>query len=46
VNLEDPDPACALDFVPRVSRPAPLRCALSNSYGFGGNNTTVVFGRA
>jgi 3-oxoacyl-[acyl-carrier-protein] synthase II len=46
VNLEDPDPAYGLDFVPRVARTAPLRCALSNSYGFGGNNTTVVFGRA
>jgi 3-oxoacyl-[acyl-carrier-protein] synthase II len=46
VNLEDPDPACGLDFVPRTSRPATLRYALSNSYGFGGNNTTVVFGRA
>lgn len=46
VNLERPDPVCALDFVPRESRPATLRHALSNSYGFGGNNTAVVFGRA
>jgi 3-oxoacyl-[acyl-carrier-protein] synthase II len=46
VNLEEPDPACDLDFVPRTSRPAALRYALSNSYGFGGNNTSVVFGRA
>jgi 3-oxoacyl-[acyl-carrier-protein] synthase II len=46
VNLEEPDPACGLDFVPRASRPATLRRALSNSYGFGGNNTTVVLGRA
>src|SRR5205814_459754 len=46
VNLENPDPAWALDFVPRTSRPAALRRALSNSYGFGGNNTTVVFARA
>ncbi|MCC6765346.1 MAG: beta-ketoacyl-[acyl-carrier-protein] synthase family protein [Deltaproteobacteria bacterium] len=46
VNLDEPDPACRLDFVPRASRPAALRYALSNSYGFGGNNTTVVFGRA
>ena len=46
VNLEEPDPACPLDFVPRHSRPAALRYALSNSYGFGGNNTSVVFGRA
>jgi 3-oxoacyl-[acyl-carrier-protein] synthase II len=46
VNLDDPDPACALDLVPRASRPAALRYALSNSYGFGGNNTSVVLGRA
>ncbi len=46
VNLHEPDAACGLDFVPRTSRPAELRYALSNSYGFGGNNTTVVFGRA
>ena len=46
VNLDEPDPAWRLDFVPRASRPATLRHALSNSYGFGGNNTTVVFGRA
>ncbi len=46
VNLDDPDPTSGLDFVARTSRPAALRCALSNSYGFGGNNTTVVFERA
>jgi 3-oxoacyl-[acyl-carrier-protein] synthase II len=46
VNLDDPDPAWGLDFVPRRSRPAALRIALSNSYGFGGNNTAVVLGRA
>ncbi len=46
VNLEDADPACELDLVPLTSRPATLRYALSNSYGFGGNNTSVVLGRA
>jgi len=46
VNLEDADPECALDLVPLHSRPATLRYALSNSYGFGGNNTSVVLGRA
>ena len=46
VNLEQPDPACDLDCVPMRSRPATLRYALSNSYGFGGNNTTLVLGRA
>jgi 3-oxoacyl-[acyl-carrier-protein] synthase II len=45
VGLEEPeDPD--LDFVPRQSRPAALRLALSNSYGFGGNNTSLVIGRA
>jgi 3-oxoacyl-[acyl-carrier-protein] synthase II len=46
VNLEENDPACDLDFVPRTSRDASIRFALSNSYGFGGNNTTLVLGRA
>ena len=46
VNLEEPDPACDLDCVPMRSRSTTLRYALSNSYGFGGNNTTLVLGRA
>ncbi len=46
MNLDEPEPGFRLDFVPRASRPATLRYALSNSYGFGGNNTTVVFGHA
>jgi 3-oxoacyl-[acyl-carrier-protein] synthase II len=46
VNLEEPDPAWDLDLVPRQSRAASPRYALSNSYGFGGNNTSVVLGRA
>ena len=41
-TLVEPDPECDLDYVPRVSRPAALRTVLSNSYGFGGNNTSVV----
>jgi 3-oxoacyl-[acyl-carrier-protein] synthase II len=45
VNLDEPDPACDLD-LPRVGRDARVEYALSNSYGFGGNNTSVVFGRA
>jgi 3-oxoacyl-[acyl-carrier-protein] synthase II len=46
VTLEEPDAAFPHDFVPRRSRPARLRWALSNSYGFGGNNTSLVIGRA
>ena len=41
-TLREADPECDLDYVPRVSRPAALRTVLSNSYGFGGNNTSVV----
>ena len=46
VNLEEPEPEWALDLVPGGSRDATLRYALSNSYGFGGNNTSVVLGHA
>ena len=42
VNLEDPDPECDLDYVPGAARDAALSIAVSNSYGFGGNNTSVV----
>ena len=45
-TLEQPDPECDLDYVPRVSRTQTLRTALSNSYGFGGNNTALVLRRA
>ena len=41
-TLRDPDPECDLDYVPGESRPAPLRTVMSNSYGFGGNNVSVV----
>jgi 3-oxoacyl-[acyl-carrier-protein] synthase II len=42
VTLEQPDPECDLDYVPAAPRPASLRTVLSNSYGFGGNNTSIV----
>jgi 3-oxoacyl-[acyl-carrier-protein] synthase II len=42
VALEEPDPECDLDYVPRVSRAQAVRTVLSNSYGFGGNNTVIV----
>lgn len=41
-NLENADPECDLDYVANASRPASLRTVLSNSYGFGGNNTSLV----
>ena len=43
INLDDPDPACDLDYVPHQARRAELEVALSNSFGFGGHNTTLVF---
>ncbi|HEX7408930.1 MAG TPA: beta-ketoacyl-[acyl-carrier-protein] synthase family protein [Candidatus Binatia bacterium] len=41
-TLEEPDPECDLDYVPKTSRPQTLRTVLSNSYGFGGNNTSLI----
>jgi len=45
-NLETPDPDVAFDCVPRVAREAPVEYAISNSFGFGGQNVTLLFGRA
>jgi 3-oxoacyl-[acyl-carrier-protein] synthase II len=46
INLEEPDRACDLDYVPRTARPARVEAALSNSFGFGGTNAVLVFRRA
>jgi 3-oxoacyl-[acyl-carrier-protein] synthase II len=45
INYEVPDPECRLDYVPNVARKAQVDIAISNGFGFGGHNTSVVFGR-
>ena len=42
INLDNPDPACDLDYVPHTPRPMAIRYALSNSFGFGGTNGTLL----
>jgi 3-oxoacyl-[acyl-carrier-protein] synthase II len=45
INLENPDPACDLDYVPGQARRADVRIAISNGFGFGGQNCTIVLKR-
>lgn len=42
INLENTDPCCDLDYIPNVARNANIKYAISNSFGFGGNNATLV----
>jgi len=45
INLDNPDPECDLDYVPNTARPMKINIALSNSFGFGGTNGTLIFKR-
>jgi len=42
INLHNPDPDCDLDYVPNEVRPSEVRCALNNSFGFGGTNASLL----
>jgi 3-oxoacyl-[acyl-carrier-protein] synthase II len=42
INLDNPDPECDLDYVPHRAREKKVKVAISNSFGFGGHNSSVV----
>src|SRR5215203_5858122 len=46
INLDDPDPACEMDFIPNTARPGDVDAALCNCLGFGSKNSALVLGRA
>ena len=46
INYQNPDPECDLDYVPNKPRKVKIRSALTNSFGFGGTNATILFRKA
>jgi 3-oxoacyl-[acyl-carrier-protein] synthase II len=46
INYTTPDPACDLDYTPNVPRERPLKIVMSNSFGFGGHNASIIAGAA
>jgi 3-oxoacyl-(acyl-carrier-protein) synthase len=46
INLEEPDPACDLDYVPHTGRAMQVDAVMSNSFGFGGHNASLIFRKA
>jgi 3-oxoacyl-[acyl-carrier-protein] synthase II len=45
INYQTPDPECDLDYIPNTPRRAPVRYMMSNSFGFGGHNATIILGQ-
>jgi 3-oxoacyl-(acyl-carrier-protein) synthase len=45
INYQYPDPECDLDYVPNTARSAQVDCVMSNSFGFGGHNATIILKR-
>jgi 3-oxoacyl-[acyl-carrier-protein] synthase II len=43
INYQNPDPVCDLDYVPNESRPKQIRTVMTNSFGFGGHNASLIF---
>jgi 3-oxoacyl-[acyl-carrier-protein] synthase II len=43
INYEEPDPECDLDYVPNTARDAVIEYSMSNTFGFGGTNATLLF---
>ena len=43
INYETPDPECDLDYVPNTARKADVKTGMSNSFGFGGTNASLIF---